>query len=71
MDEILSGIANYGFPIIITIYLLCRMEIKMENLIKSIHDLSNTIENLKWFLFLILKKHIQNIKHIMRRLKKA
>lgn len=47
MEEILTGIANYGFPIIIAIYLLVRMESKMEKLTESILELSNKISNLE------------------------
>lgn len=43
MEEILIGISNYGFPIIITGYLLFRMENKIETLTNSINDLSNNI----------------------------
>ncbi|MDD3840807.1 MAG: YvrJ family protein [Clostridia bacterium] len=46
MDEILQGVANFGFPIIVSAYLLIRMETKMENLQKAIVDLSHTIKNL-------------------------
>ncbi len=46
MDEILQGVANFGFPIIVSAYLLIRMETKMENLQKAIVDLSQTIKNL-------------------------
>ena len=44
MDDILQGLANFGFPIIVSAYLLIRMETKMENLQKAIIDLSRTIE---------------------------
>lgn len=47
MEEILTGIANYGFPIMVAIYLLCRMEGKMENLTKSIQELTNKISKIK------------------------
>ncbi len=44
MEELLQGVANFGFPIIVSAYLLIRMEGKMENLQKAIIDLSNAIE---------------------------
>ena len=44
MEELLQGVANFGFPIIVSAYLLIRMEDKMENLQKAIIDLSNAIE---------------------------
>ena len=40
MEEILQGVANFGFPIIVSAYLVIRMETKMENLQKAIIDLS-------------------------------
>ena len=46
MEEFLTAIANYGFPIIITVYLLVRMEQKVEGLEKAINDLSHNIEKL-------------------------
>jgi len=44
LEELLQGVANFGFPIIVSAYLLIRMEGKMENLQKAIIDLSNAIE---------------------------
>lgn len=46
MEEILTAIANYGFPIIIAVYLLVRMEQKLETLEKAINDLNKNIEKL-------------------------
>ncbi|MGI6569875.1 MAG: YvrJ family protein [Caldicoprobacterales bacterium] len=46
MEEILQGVANFGFPIIVSAYLLIRMETKMENLQKAIIDLSHTISRI-------------------------
>ena len=46
MEEILTAIANYGFPIIIAVYLLVRMEQKLETLERAINDLNKNIENL-------------------------
>lgn len=44
MEDLLQGVANFGFPIIVSAYLLIRMENKMENLQKAIIDLSRAIE---------------------------
>jgi hypothetical protein len=44
LEELLQGVANFGFPIIVSAYLLIRMEGKMENLQRAIIDLSNAIE---------------------------
>nr|WP_071193295.1 YvrJ family protein [Peptoniphilus sp. oral taxon 386] len=46
MDELISQIANTGFPIVVSCYLLIRIETKMSELTNSINELSNSIENL-------------------------
>jgi hypothetical protein len=46
MEEMLQGVANFGFPIIVSAYLLIRMENKMENLQKAIVGLSHSIERI-------------------------
>lgn len=46
MTEMLNQIANLGFPIVLSIYLLVRIEGKMECLTVSIHELAKSIENL-------------------------
>lgn len=43
MEELFSQVANLGFPIIVSIYLLVRVEGKLDELTKSIHELSSTI----------------------------
>ena len=43
MDEMVSLIANLGFPIAISIYLLVRIEGKLEDLTKSLKELSQVI----------------------------
>jgi len=43
VEEILSGVGNVGFPIAVSIYLLMRIEGKMENLTTSINELSRVI----------------------------
>ena len=43
MEEIFNGVANIGFPIAVSIYLLMRIEGKMENLTNSINELSKVI----------------------------
>lgn len=47
MEEIYSGIANLGFPIAISIYLLVRIEGKLNQLSDSIVELSKVIANTK------------------------
>jgi len=44
VNEMLNQIANLGFPIVISIYLLVRIEGKLENLTVSIHQLAKSIE---------------------------
>ena len=46
MEEIYSGIANLGFPIVLSIYLLVRIEGKLNQLSESITQLSKTIANI-------------------------
>lgn len=43
MEEMFTGIANLGFPIVISIYLLVRIEGKLNELTASIIELSKTI----------------------------
>ncbi|MTI53417.1 YvrJ family protein [Geosporobacter ferrireducens] len=47
MEEIYFHIANLGFPIAVSIYLLVRIEGKLESLSESINELSKVIESLK------------------------
>lgn len=43
MEELLNCIANYGFPMVICVYLLVRIEGKLEQLSSSINDLAKVI----------------------------
>lgn len=43
MNEIFAGIANLGFPIVVSIYLLVRVEGKLDSLTNSINDLAKAI----------------------------
>lgn len=45
MDVIVNLISNLGFPIAISLYLLIRMEKKLDKLTESIDNLSNVINN--------------------------
>ncbi|MEF9960645.1 MAG: YvrJ family protein [Niameybacter sp.] len=45
MEEILSQIGNFGFPIILSMYLLIRIEGKIEVLSNTITQLSKVLEN--------------------------
>ncbi len=46
MEEIISQIANFGFPIVLSVYLLVRVEGKLEKLTESISELSKTIASM-------------------------
>jgi len=43
MEQLLTYIANYGFPMVICVYLLVRIEGKLEQLAVSINDLAKVI----------------------------
>lgn len=47
MEELLVQIGNVGFPIVVSMYLLVRLEGKMEELTKSITKLTDVLEK-KW-----------------------
>ena len=47
MEEILTQIANFGFPIVVSIYLLVRIEEKLNQLTESINELSRVIASIK------------------------
>lgn len=47
MEEVYTQIANLGFPIVISIYLLVRIEGKLDDLTESINELSKVITGIK------------------------
>ena len=47
MEEILKYTANFGFPMVISILLILRIETKLESLGVSINELSRVIERIK------------------------
>ncbi|MFA5575922.1 MAG: YvrJ family protein [Tissierellaceae bacterium] len=47
MEDIYTSVANLGFPIVISIYLLVRIEGKLSQLTESIRELSTTIATIK------------------------
>ena len=47
MEEIYTHIANLGFPIAVSVYLLVRIEGKLGSLTESINELSKVIAALK------------------------
>lgn len=46
MEEMFKEIANFGFPIVLSVYLLVRVESKLERLTESINELSRTIASM-------------------------
>ena len=40
MEEWITSVSNYGFPIVVSIYLLIRLETKLDYLTESIHELT-------------------------------
>lgn len=46
MDNLVGLIGNVGFPIAVSIYLLVRIEGKLENLTNSINNLSGVINTM-------------------------
>jgi len=46
VEEMYARIANMGFPIVISVYLLIRIEGKLENLSLSIQDLAKVVARL-------------------------
>ncbi len=47
MEEMYTHIANLGFPIVISLYLLVRIEGKLNQLTESINELSKVIASIK------------------------
>ena len=47
MEELVNLVANIGFTIAVSIYLLVRVERKLEGLTNSINNLSQTINSIK------------------------
>lgn len=43
MQAVVDAISNIGFPIFITLFLLHRMEVKIDHLVKAIHNLTQVI----------------------------
>lgn len=47
MEQLFGLIANMGFPIVISVYLLVRVENRMEKLTESIQTLAAAINGMK------------------------
>ena len=46
MQELFTPIANLGFPIVLSIYLLVRLEARMDNLSTSLQELAKAIHTI-------------------------
>ena len=46
MEELFNYISNLGFPIVLSIFLLARIESKLEKLSKSIDELTTVIKTI-------------------------
>jgi len=47
MEQLIAEVANVGFPIIVSIFLLVRVETKLDDLTISINNLNSTIKSQK------------------------
>lgn len=47
MQDMFTQIANLGFPIVLSIYLLVRLEAKMDKLSATIEHLSDSVEKMR------------------------
>lgn len=47
MQELLSYLTEFGFAVLVTIYLLVRMENRIQSLTDSIKDLSHQIKKIE------------------------
>lgn len=47
VQELLAPIANLGFPIVLSIYLLVRLESRMESLTFSLQELAQSINSME------------------------
>jgi hypothetical protein len=47
MQELLLQISNFGFPIVVSAYLLIRIEKKLNDLSNNINDLAKAIDLLR------------------------
>jgi len=47
MEQVLGLVANLGFPIVVSVYLLVRIENRMESLTESIHQLAEAVGHYK------------------------
>ncbi|MCM3588312.1 YvrJ family protein [Mesobacillus maritimus] len=45
MDELIPLISEVGFPIVVTLYLLYRIEAKLDNVVQSIQDLPERMKD--------------------------
>ncbi|QNO14482.1 YvrJ family protein [Alkalicella caledoniensis] len=47
METLLNAMANFGFPMVVTVYLLVKIEGRLDQLTASIYKLSETITTIR------------------------
>jgi hypothetical protein len=47
MEDFITLLGNFGFPIAVTAYLLVRIESKLSQLTESIHELTTAIKSMQ------------------------
>jgi hypothetical protein len=47
MDDFITLLGNFGFPIAVTAYLLVRIESRLSQLTESIHELTTAIKSMQ------------------------
>lgn len=47
METLLNAMANFGFPMVVTVYLLIKIEGRLDQLTASIYKLSETITTIR------------------------
>lgn len=47
MEDIISLLGNFGFPIAVTAFLLVRIESRLSQLTESIHELTTAIKSMQ------------------------
>lgn len=47
MEDLLRTIGNFGFPIVVSAYLLLRLEVKLERVATTISELAEAVRTLR------------------------
>jgi hypothetical protein len=48
MDQLIPLISDVGFPIVVTLYLLHRIEAKLDSVVQSIQNLPGSLKEKAW-----------------------